>query len=107
MTMDPIKQKILKLLNLANDKGATEDEAATAMRMAMGLMTRHGIEQSQLGSGLVPSRAKMGHLAQGEIQGPSVDPRRCCGNVVRLPRRVLRRCRRLRRLAVRRTSGQH
>lgn len=58
--MDPIKSKIIKLLNLANDKGATEDEAGTAMRMALGLMTRHGIEQSALGEGLTPPRAKLG-----------------------------------------------
>lgn len=45
-----IKQKITKLLAMAaTGSGATEDEAATAMKMAMALMARHGIEQSELG----------------------------------------------------------
>jgi hypothetical protein len=66
--MDPIKQKIVKLLNLANDKGASEDEAATAMRMAMGLMAKHGIEQSQLGNGLTPPRAKLGTFIRDKFK---------------------------------------
>ena len=48
--MDNIKDKIRKLLAMAHDKGASEEEAATAMRLAMTLMARHGIEQSQLGA---------------------------------------------------------
>ena len=48
--MDNIKDKIRKLLAVAHDKGASEEEAATAMRLAMTLMARHGIEQSQLGA---------------------------------------------------------
>lgn len=42
--MTEIRSKIEKLLRLASDRGATEDEAATAMRLAAGLMARHGIE---------------------------------------------------------------
>ena len=45
---EAILERIQKLLALANDKAATENEAATAMKMAMGLMARHNIEQSQL-----------------------------------------------------------
>ncbi len=48
--MEAIKDKIRKLLAVARDKGASEEEAATAMRLAMTLMARHGIEQSQLGA---------------------------------------------------------
>lgn len=59
--MDNIRSKIQKLLTLANDKGASEDEAATAMRMAMGLMMKHGIEQSDLG-GEIPRAKKGTHL---------------------------------------------
>ena len=51
--MNDIKQKIRKLLAMAaTGSGASEDEAATAMKMAMALMTRHGIEQDQLGGEL-------------------------------------------------------
>lgn len=44
-----IKSKIQKLFALANDKGASEDEAATAIRMAAGLMLKHGIGHADLG----------------------------------------------------------
>lgn len=44
-----IINKIRKLLALAADKAATEDEAATALRMAQGLMLKHQIEESALG----------------------------------------------------------
>lgn len=46
--MSDIVNKIKKLLALAADKAATEDEAATAMRMAQGLMLKHQIEESAL-----------------------------------------------------------
>lgn len=39
-----IKQKIRKLLNLANNAGATEAEAANAMAMASALMLKYNIE---------------------------------------------------------------
>jgi hypothetical protein len=45
--MSAIKEKIQKLLAVAHDKGATEHEAATAMQMAMRLMTQHGISESE------------------------------------------------------------
>jgi hypothetical protein len=45
---EAILDRIQKLLALANDKAATENEAATAMRMAMGLMARHNIEETQI-----------------------------------------------------------
>lgn len=44
--MSSIKEKIAKLLAVAHDKGATENEAATAMQMAMRLMTQHGITEA-------------------------------------------------------------
>lgn len=49
MNSDDIKRKIRSLYALAADKGASEDEAATAMRMAAGLMMKYGISQDQLG----------------------------------------------------------
>lgn len=41
---DNIKEKIRKLLNLANNSGATEAEAANAMAMASALMLKYNIE---------------------------------------------------------------
>ncbi len=55
-----IINKIKKLLALAGDKGATEDEAATALRMAQGLMLKHRIEESALAQHS-PALAKMLH----------------------------------------------
>ena len=48
MTPNPILDKIKKLLAVANDKGATEDEAATAMRLASGMMAKHGIRHEDI-----------------------------------------------------------
>lgn len=45
---EAIREKIVKLLNLARDKGASEAEAATAMTMATRLMLSHGIQESEL-----------------------------------------------------------
>lgn len=53
-----IINKIKKLLTLATDKGATEDEAATALRMAQGLMLKHQIEQATV-TAHSPALAKM------------------------------------------------
>lgn len=61
-----IKNKIIKLFALANDKGASEDEAATAMRMAMGLMAKHGIDQSTLGNEI--PRAKKGSRVSARFE---------------------------------------
>lgn len=47
--LDNVKGKIRKLFALAGDKAATEQEAATAMSMATGLMLKYGIEQAALG----------------------------------------------------------
>lgn len=46
--MNNIVEKIKKLLTLAADKAATEDEAATALRMAQGLMLKHQIDEAQV-----------------------------------------------------------
>lgn len=46
--IDHTVDKIKKLLALAHDKGATEHEAAQALEMASALMTKYGVEQSQL-----------------------------------------------------------
>lgn len=43
-----IRDKIKKLLALANDKGASENEAAVALEFATKLMMQHGIEQAEL-----------------------------------------------------------
>lgn len=42
--MNNIKDRIRKLLNLANNKGATEAEATSAMEMASALMLKHNIQ---------------------------------------------------------------
>ncbi len=44
-----IKDRIRKLLAMAaENSGASKDEAQTAMKMAMALMAKHGIEQDQI-----------------------------------------------------------
>jgi hypothetical protein len=48
MATDDMKAKVLKLLNLSRDRGASEAEAATAMSMATKLMILHGIKESEL-----------------------------------------------------------
>jgi hypothetical protein len=50
---DAIRDRIRKLLNMTEENGCTEDEAETAMRMAAGLMARHGIDEDSI-------RAQMG-----------------------------------------------
>lgn len=56
---DAIKEKIKKLLAMgAKGSGATEDEAETAMRLAAGLMMRHGIEQSDLAGAAKPKATR-------------------------------------------------
>jgi hypothetical protein len=64
--MDNIKDKIRKLLALSADKGATEDEAASALRMAMALMAKHGIEQDQLG--VEKPKSRVGKVAAQAMQ---------------------------------------
>lgn len=44
MKPNPIRERIKKLLNLANNPGATEAEAAQAMEMATALMLKYNIE---------------------------------------------------------------
>lgn len=46
--LDKMKDRIRKLFALANDKAATEDEAAAALKIAMGLMAKYGIEQASI-----------------------------------------------------------
>jgi hypothetical protein len=48
MRSSSIIEKIRKLMNLARDKGATPDEAATAAAMAQKLMHKHQIEEADL-----------------------------------------------------------
>lgn len=43
-----ILEKIRKTLSLANDKGATEQERETAMRMAHGLLAKHNLSMAQV-----------------------------------------------------------
>lgn len=63
----PIHDKIKKLFALAADKGASEDEAATAMRLAMGLMAKHGIEQADLPPDELP-RTKRGNVMKFKFE---------------------------------------
>ena len=65
--LSSIKDKIRKMMALgAEGSGASEEEAATAMRMAMGLMARHGIDQATLG-GAKPT-ARMAARVERKIQ---------------------------------------
>lgn len=48
--MDNIKEKIQNLLNLSNDKGATEGEAQAALAMAEKLLKKYHLEKSDLKS---------------------------------------------------------
>lgn len=48
MATEEIKARIVKLLNLSRDRGASEAEAATAMTMATKMMLLHGIKESDL-----------------------------------------------------------
>ena len=57
MADEKIIDRIRKLQNMTVENGASEDEAETAMRMAMGLMARHGIEQSMI-KGVEAPKAK-------------------------------------------------
>ncbi len=69
--MSDIRDKIKKLLAVANDKGASEAEAASAMQMAMGLMARHGIEASELQEKDVP-KSKLGEKIRAKFDGYEV-----------------------------------
>lgn len=55
-----IIERIRKLQQMRVENGCTEDEAETAMRMWMGLMARHGIEQDQITPEDDTPRAKIG-----------------------------------------------
>lgn len=48
MATEEIKARIVKLLNLSRDRGASEAEAATAMTMATKMMLLHGIKEADL-----------------------------------------------------------
>lgn len=48
MADEKIIDKIRRLQNMTVENGASEEEAETAMRMAMGLMARYSIEQSMI-----------------------------------------------------------
>lgn len=51
MADEKIIDRIRKLQMMRVENGCSEDEAETAMRMWVGLMARHGIEQSQISKG--------------------------------------------------------
>mgnify|MGYP006301436429 CR=1 FL=1 len=46
--MKKIKERILKLLNLSRDSGATKQESQTAMLKAQEYMVKHGIQESDV-----------------------------------------------------------
>lgn len=48
MASATVIEKIRKLMNLAKDKGATPDEAATAAAIAQKLMQQHQVEEAEL-----------------------------------------------------------
>lgn len=57
---EAIIDKIRKLFALAEDKGASEHEASTAMSMAMALMAKYNIEQTQLAEKAAGGRKLLG-----------------------------------------------
>lgn len=63
MADEKIIDKIRKLQNMTVENGASEEEAETAMRMWMGLMARHGIEQSMIKGVEAPKAIKKGFSA--------------------------------------------
>lgn len=65
---NPIIDRIHKLLNMTAENGCTEDEAETALRMAAGLMAKHGIEQNQLSKVEVKNLAKIGRRISQEFK---------------------------------------
>jgi uncharacterized protein DUF2786 len=65
---EAIIEKIKKLLNMTSDRGCSEDEAETALRMASGLMARHGIEQASLTANSVKNLAKIGKRISREFK---------------------------------------
>lgn len=76
--MTSIKDKIRKMMALgAKGSGASEEEAATAMRMAMGLMAKHGIDQATLG-GPKPT-ARMAARVDREIKSYEVSLAQAAG----------------------------
>lgn len=52
--MENIKQKIKKLLAVANNASASENESETAMAMAMGLMTKYNLQVNLVDDELKP-----------------------------------------------------
>lgn len=68
--MNPIIDKIRKLLRLSRDSKATPNEAATAMAKAMKLASDHGIDLSALPSD-DPGRGGMSHVTEPSQCGPA------------------------------------
>jgi len=67
--VDNIRSKVRKLLALAAlNSGGTEDERMTAMKMAMALMLKHGIEQDALGADEAAIKAKYGNVNRQKLR---------------------------------------
>jgi Protein of unknown function (DUF2786) len=67
MTNDII-DRIHKLLNMTSAKGCTEDEAETALRMAAGLMAKHGIQEDQLNKAEIKNLARIGRRVSQDFK---------------------------------------
>lgn len=64
--MSDIHNKVKKLLMMTTENGASEEEMATAMRLAAGLMMRHNITQAELG--VTPEQAKRGDKISAKFE---------------------------------------
>jgi len=64
--MSDIHNKVKKLLMMTTENGASEEEMATAMRLAAGLMMRHNITQAELG--VTPEQAKRGDRISAKFE---------------------------------------
>lgn len=68
MDTEKVKDKIRKLFAVHPANGATEDEAANALRLAQILMTKHGLEHDDIGPGYQEPTPKVRRMAEKEVK---------------------------------------
>lgn len=75
--LNKIKEKILRLRNMVPEKGASEQEAMTALEKADKLMQEHGISENDLNNAEAARDMRQGeHKHRFKAQHPSS---KCCG----------------------------
>lgn len=70
---EKILDRIRKLLRLASDKGATQEEAESALLMAQRLMVEHGLNESQVEEAPTPDEMKIEEGAYRRSANVAVD----------------------------------